>query len=386
MKSNKLLKNTHPELFKEWDFEKNTEHPWETISTSSGHKVWWKCENGHSWDAAVYSRTSKTAPCGCRYCCHNAPPTTKRNFATVYPELLIEWDYDKNTIDPTEVSPKSCKPVWWKCKYGHSWITRVAHRANGHKCQRCNNKSSRLQVYIYCEVKHFFVEAEYCKKLNGIECDIYLPNENIAVELDSTRWHKGKEDKDSQKVIRLRELGTEIISIRENNMPTVNHLTIGYINGCEPIDITTDLMALLGHILNRQDLIDYSLNKTPVNETEYFNELSNYPMALENSLADTNPKLAKEWDYENNGRLKPTDVTAMSHHKVWWKCDNGHKPWKAIISNRHQFNQKCPHCQNHSSLSYSVNKSREPFYPKRIRIRGKAKERLEAQCPRLPLE
>ena len=32
-----------------------------------------------------------------------------------YPELLLEWDYDKNTIRPSEVTPKSNVKVFWKC-------------------------------------------------------------------------------------------------------------------------------------------------------------------------------------------------------------------------------------------------------------------------------
>ena len=37
-----------------------------------------------------------------------------------------------------------------------------------------------------------------------------------------------------------------------------------------------------------------------------------------NDLATTNPKIAKEWDYEKNGDLKPTDITEGSTTNVWW--------------------------------------------------------------------
>lgn len=54
-----------------------------------------------------------------------------------------------------------------------------------------------------------------------------------------------------------------------------------------------------------------------------------------NDLATINPKLAAEWNYKKNGDLKPTDVTAGSHKKVWWICKNGHE-WEAVINTRTQ--------------------------------------------------
>lgn len=36
------------------------------------------------------------------------------------------------------------------------------------------------------------------------------------------------------------------------------------------------------------------------------------------SLAEARPDLAKEWNYEKNGDLKPEDVSYKSNKKVWW--------------------------------------------------------------------
>ena len=65
-------------------------------------------------------------------------------------------------------------------------------------------------------------------------------------------------------------------------------------------------------------------------------------MVGENDLATTNPKLAAEWDYEANGDLKPTDVTAGSRKKVGWVCSKGHR-WNAIIHSRNK-GSGCPYC------------------------------------------
>ena len=67
-----------------------------------------------------------------------------------------------------------------------------------------------------------------------------------------------------------------------------------------------------------------------------------------NDLAITNPEIAKEWNYEKNENLKPTDVTAGSSKKVYWKCNNKHE-WKAGIKERNK-GQNCPYCSNKKIL------------------------------------
>ena len=64
----------------------------------------------------------------------------------------------------------------------------------------------------------------------------------------------------------------------------------------------------------------------------------------ERSLAYLNPKLAKEWDYEKNYPLTPSDVTYGSNKKVWWKCQKGHM-WLASVKTRFH-GHKCPYCAN----------------------------------------
>ena len=72
----------------------------------------------------------------------------------------------------------------------------------------------------------------------------------------------------------------------------------------------------------------------------------------ENSLFFLFPEIAKEWDYEKNGDLKPTDVTKGSDKKVWWKCEKGHE-WKAPINVRNR-GTGCPYC---NSLKVSLDLS-----------------------------
>ena len=62
-----------------------------------------------------------------------------------------------------------------------------------------------------------------------------------------------------------------------------------------------------------------------------------------NDLATRNPELAEEWDYENNGELKPTDVTECSAKKIAWICKKGHR-FISQISTRTSMKTGCPYC------------------------------------------
>ena len=61
-----------------------------------------------------------------------------------------------------------------------------------------------------------------------------------------------------------------------------------------------------------------------------------------NSIFFSNPEVAKEWDYERNGNLKPQTLTANSNKRVWWKCSKGHE-WQARIDHRNS-GSGCPYC------------------------------------------
>ena len=69
-----------------------------------------------------------------------------------------------------------------------------------------------------------------------------------------------------------------------------------------------------------------------------------------NDLQTINPTLAKEWNYEKNGNLKPENFTVNSGQKIWWKCQKGHE-WQATIHNRNKGNG-CPYCNSERNTSF----------------------------------
>ena len=68
-----------------------------------------------------------------------------------------------------------------------------------------------------------------------------------------------------------------------------------------------------------------------------------------NDLQTVNPALAKEWNYDKNNGLKPTDVLPSSNKKVWWKCGKGHE-WQAMIRSRND-GRGCPYCSGRHAVN-----------------------------------
>lgn len=52
-------------LLREWDTARNAPLTPQAVTYGSHTPVWWRCENGHEWEAVVYTRTHGS---GCPFC------------------------------------------------------------------------------------------------------------------------------------------------------------------------------------------------------------------------------------------------------------------------------------------------------------------------------
>ena len=133
------LASLHPELVQQWDHQKNMPLQPEDISAGSQRAVWWLCEKGHSWHAAVRSRAEGS---GCPVCAGKQIISGENDLATAYPEVAKQWDAARNgRLTPRDVSPGTERKVWWLCENGHSWRAAVYARAYaGSGCPYCAGK------------------------------------------------------------------------------------------------------------------------------------------------------------------------------------------------------------------------------------------------------
>lgn len=124
------LEKVNPELSMEWHPTKNGK----LLPSHSNKVVWWKCRNGHEWAATIDARYLRNN--GCHQCM-----LEKNNIAVKHPDLIGEWDTDKNgELTPYKVSYGSTVLVWWKCSKDHSWQEQPQLRIRGLGCPFCAGK------------------------------------------------------------------------------------------------------------------------------------------------------------------------------------------------------------------------------------------------------
>ena len=158
------LATTHPELAKEWDFDKNYPLLPSQVQKGTEKKVWWKCSKGHSYLTVIYVRTNPSRPGGCPYCSGKKALKGYNDLATLKPDIAAEWNYERNgKLLPTEVSPGSNKKVWWKCKKcGYEWSSIINSRKNC-GCPKCNSSSEEVTDHTG---RKFESWADLCRYYN----------------------------------------------------------------------------------------------------------------------------------------------------------------------------------------------------------------------------
>ena len=91
------LSIVHPELVKEWDYDKNAPITPDMVTIGSDQKYWWICKQGHHYEASVSHRSSGQ---NCPFCSNKKVLKGYNDLSTTHPEIAAEWDYNENLLDP----------------------------------------------------------------------------------------------------------------------------------------------------------------------------------------------------------------------------------------------------------------------------------------------
>ena len=300
------LSAKYPELAKEWNFEKNGVLLPDMFSYGAQEKVWWKCPNGHDYQAVIGSRTNMKS--GCPYCAGKALLSGFNDLLSVNPLLAKEWDYGKNKgltnqrgIDistPDKVTAYAKESVWWKCNKGHSWRTSISVRSRGNGCPICSHQRA-----LKGETDLATTNPELAKEWN-YEKNKPLTPFDVTKMSGQRVWWKCEQGHEWQANINNR--------CRGNKCPVCCNVTI--LKGV-------------------------------------------------NDLLSINPDLANEWNYEKNSGLKdkrnrdvstPDKVSANSSIRVWWKCSKCGNEWQSSIANRNG-GCGCTNCYHSSKRKQVMN-------------------------------
>ena len=283
----KTFASEYPDVAEEWDYEANYPLRPENFSPFSNERVSWICKYcGKKWVTSINTRTANNSQ-GCRTCAlRNSREKQKQDklqnngsLYDLFPELMEEWNYEINAINPKEVLPWSNEKASWKCKKcGFEWETEIRYRTKGHGCLRCSHQA---------------VEP-------GLD-DLATLYPEIAEE-----WDYEKNDMSPTEVA-----------------PKSNKIVSWKCSKC-------------GH--NWDAMINSRVSKKagcPCCS-------GRVPKEGMNDLATLYPELASEWNYEAN--LKdPTKYVTGSHYVASWKCSNCGHIWEKEIRRRIK-HPECPVC------------------------------------------
>lgn len=320
------------------------------ISYGSKKKFRWQCRAGHTWQAAVYTRTSGQSQCP--YCARKKPWPGQNDLASQYPDIAAQWHPTKNNgLTPDNVLAAAHKKVWWVCGAGHEWQAQVKSRtAGGSGCPFCANRAiiagqndlaatypllasqwhpekngpltpqqvvsgSQRKVWWRCERGHEW-QASICSRTAGAGCPICTGKVIVAGENDlasnypalAAQWVREKNG----------QLGPEQVSVYSNRRVWWR-CQLGHEWQTTVAARTTDGQGC-PVCAGRKVLLGF------------------------NDLRTKQPQLAEQWHPTLNGSLTPEMVTTGSRKKVWWQCPVGHV-WKAVVYSRAGKSQSgCPVC------------------------------------------
>ena len=159
------LTTEHPELAFWWHPTKNGRLTPRDVTSGTSRKVWWRCELGHEWEAAVAGRVRGS---GCPVCAGKTVLKGFNDLASRYPILAKEWHPTKNgATTPENVTALSNKSAWWICGRGHEYKAAVSARVSDSSgCPYCANQKV-LKGFNDLATLLPKVAAEWHPSLNG---------------------------------------------------------------------------------------------------------------------------------------------------------------------------------------------------------------------------
>ena len=343
------FKVLYPELSKQWHID-NKISP-DNVLPGSHEKVKWKCENNHEWEAVIRERVKHPQ---CKYC-----KRENNNIETMYPKIAKEWhpylNYPKKPEDYLSSSPEY---VWWRCEknFHHNWNAKISNRTiNQRGCPYCKDerKTSFEEQAIYFYLKKLFPDTKnrYVDEKENIEIDIFIPSKKIAIEYNSTYYHKtirDNSDRDKNKIQKLLKY-YKVICVQEYEEKVIG---VKYIyNKARDIKSLEDSIINLIKIITDNYMINIDIKRDKIEILNQF--IKN---TREDNFTIKHPNIAKQWHRTKNLDLLPEMFTENCNDNFWWQCSkNSEHEWCTSIYNRIKLKSGCPCCsKKQASKEYNL--------------------------------
>ena len=341
-----------PEIANEWHPTENGNLKPSDFRPGSKKAVWWQCPkySYHVYQSVIDHRTRNKSSCSI---CQQRAIIYENSIMNLFPELMEEWDFDKNIISPDTVGIGSQQRVWWICKNdnAHKFDAVITERVKGKKCPKCFPKNSTPNVLPFVTSQpDLLKEWDYKKNQNvdpstlrigstkkvGWVCSLCGHNWSATVN-NRARRNQGCPRCRKSKTGEIRTFAVLFPDIVKEWHPTKN-------SPLTPFDLSygSGRKVWWQCLKNKKHVwLGMVRDRTKANP-QTCPECKKQNIK---TLAIAFPEIAKEWHPTKNYPLTPSDVTSKSGKKVWWLCSfNPNHEWEAEIKNRTILNSGCKHC------------------------------------------
>ncbi|MFF7638601.1 zinc-ribbon domain-containing protein [Kitasatospora sp. NPDC008050] len=343
----RFLVDEHPLIAARWHPGLNGNLDKATIGPGSHRRVYWVCDDGHTWQAAVHSRVAGS---GCPQCAGYVAPG-RVSLAEHSAHLVAEW-HPRNSFTPDSTTPDSQRKVWWRCPGGHEYEARISNRSRGTGCPACARAGILPQARRLEELPDMLVEVDPDTN-PGIDPRHLLTNDKIRLIWRCAQGHQWPASvrhraiagsgcpqcagrKAAPQLERAHPgLAAEWHPVRNEGL-ALEKITAGShrVAWWRCSDCQGEFRAKIYYRVRGTTRCPHCAQRVSHRD-----------------LATESPRIAALWHRRLNAGLTPHQVTAGSNTVVWWSCPRGHEPWRAMVALVFLGHQACPGCRQRTGAS-----------------------------------
>lgn len=288
-----------------------------------------------------------------------------KSLGDVRPDLLKEWDFKTNALDPFKVGSQSKQKVNWICSKGHSYPARIDHRVKKNSGCPCKNGKMVTQDTSLATLRPDLAKEWHYERNGDLLPSMVTPGSAKAVwwfcPVCKREWkasisnrrrykqgctHPYSVDLENHSLVHDRPDLVREWDYEKNGLLQPSSFHIG------SADKVWWVCSTCGHrwparINHRTG--GYEGNWHPSGCPKCSGRPSKGTLSKDYCLAVKNPSLSQEWHPTENEDLTPWDVTPNSSKNVSWRCSDCQHVWKATVDNRNK-GRGCPECKKKSSF------------------------------------
>lgn len=344
------FEHLYPVLAQDYDEEKNGNKASEVVV--SYRNVYFKCKNGHSFVRPIIRHVELNGQCP--ICSGTVLKKGSNDLATIYPAVILFWDYEKNEKRPDQVLATLDNSYHFVCSNGHHF-----------KCTLRELVENDFHCPV-CEGKRVDPEKTSLQALNPeLASEFSVNNKSTASQIafDTSRkvlWTCPTCGEDYLYPVNERKIG-------DNSCPYCNHTKLK--SGVNDLTITNPQLA--SEFSPRNDKKANEVGEWQVYEVywicpdcgrEYTRcirdktpDNSDCPychgtkvLTGYNDLATTDPDLAVLYSSKND---RPVSMVRKdSNFYVYWECPECHYVYAKRLNDKAPDNSDCPICSKRLAI------------------------------------